>query len=225
MILERLCGSKTRAKLLNLFLKNAGRAFYVRELTRKIDEEINSVRRELANLQELGLISSSQKKNRRYYTVDKSFALYNELKALIDKVEAPAEDKIVTHIKQIGGLKLVALCGRFVDDAGSPIDLLLVGQIPDKNQLRGLLKRFEQELGNEVNYALMDTAEFGTRRSVKDRFLMSAFNDNSVILYDTLKVKKSQDTKKSLLKSKIKKDIEKSASKEAKPQLHIDSQI
>ena len=47
---EQLFGSRTRARLLTLFLENADRAFYVRELTRRIDTQLNSVRRELKNL-------------------------------------------------------------------------------------------------------------------------------------------------------------------------------
>ena len=42
---EKLFGSKTRAKLLKLFFENPGKSFYVREMTRVIDEQINSVRR------------------------------------------------------------------------------------------------------------------------------------------------------------------------------------
>ena len=71
----------------------------------------------------------------------------------------------------------------------------------------------------------MDTAEFSTRRSVKDRFLMSAFNDNSVILYDTLKVKKSQEDKKPNIQSKTKKTPSKTIPKEYKPQIRIEEQI
>ena len=46
-MIDTLFGSKTRVKLLYLFLNNPGRAFYVREITRRVDEQINSVRREL----------------------------------------------------------------------------------------------------------------------------------------------------------------------------------
>ena len=45
--LEKLFGSKTRTKLLSLFFGNPERSFYVREMTRVIEEQINSVRREL----------------------------------------------------------------------------------------------------------------------------------------------------------------------------------
>ena len=54
--IEQLFGSKTRARLLSLFLENPQRRFYVRELTRRIDAQLNSVRRELQNLVGLGII-------------------------------------------------------------------------------------------------------------------------------------------------------------------------
>ena len=55
---EKLFGSKTRAKLLNLFFENPDKSFYVREMTRVIDEQINSVRRELMNLEAIGIIKN-----------------------------------------------------------------------------------------------------------------------------------------------------------------------
>ena len=41
-MIEQLFGSKTRVKLLQLFYANPNRSNYVREITRKIDEQINS---------------------------------------------------------------------------------------------------------------------------------------------------------------------------------------
>ena len=58
-MIEQLFGSKTRVKLLYLFFGNPNRPFYVREITRKVDEQINSVRRELSNLLSIGIISTS----------------------------------------------------------------------------------------------------------------------------------------------------------------------
>src|SRR5690606_16132906 len=81
-MIERLFGSKTRVKLLQLFYSNPNRAFYVRELTRKIDEQINSVRRELANLLSIGIIASDTTNNRLYYEVNQSFEFYQPLRAI-----------------------------------------------------------------------------------------------------------------------------------------------
>src|SRR5690606_16007380 len=82
-MVEQLFGSKTRVKLLQLFYSNPNRSFYVREITRKIDEQINSVRRELANLLSIGLISSEATDNNRlYYEVDQAYEYYTPLSTI-----------------------------------------------------------------------------------------------------------------------------------------------
>ena len=58
-VIEKLFGSKTRAKLLKLFFENSDKSFYVREITRVIEEQIHSVRRELLNLESIGIITKS----------------------------------------------------------------------------------------------------------------------------------------------------------------------
>ena len=79
--LEHLFSSKVRLKLLSLFLLNPDQAYYVRELTRQLSERINSIRRELENLEKLGLLTSKTEDRRKYYQVDKKFEVYNELRA------------------------------------------------------------------------------------------------------------------------------------------------
>ena len=82
-MLEQLFGSRTRTKLLYLFLENPEDPFFVREITREIKERINSVRRELDNLEKFGLITSKTENQKKYYSLDKNFVLYNELKSLL----------------------------------------------------------------------------------------------------------------------------------------------
>lgn len=55
-MLEQLFGSKTRTKLLRIFLLNQEKIYFIRELTRMIDTQINSVRRELDNLVQCGVV-------------------------------------------------------------------------------------------------------------------------------------------------------------------------
>src|SRR5579884_3543212 len=85
-MIEQLFGSKTRVKLLQLFYSNPNRSFYVREITRKIDEQINSVRRELANLLSIGIIVSDNLENRLYYEVNQKYEFYAPLSAIFGKL-------------------------------------------------------------------------------------------------------------------------------------------
>ena len=94
-MIEQLFGSKTRVKLLQLFYSNPNRAFYVREITRKINEQINSVRRELSNLLSIGIITSDATQNRLYYEVNQDYEYYRPLAAIfggvaVEDVPAPA---------------------------------------------------------------------------------------------------------------------------------------
>src|SRR5450631_4364786 len=81
-MIEQLFGSKTRVKLLQLFYSNPNRSFFVREITRKIDEQINSVRRELSNLLSIGIILSDNTNNRLYYEVNQKYEYFEPLQLI-----------------------------------------------------------------------------------------------------------------------------------------------
>ena len=102
--IDALFGSKTRVKLLHLFFNNIERSFFVREITRIVDEQINSVRRELANMKEIGIISSSEKSNKLYYSVNKKFAYYKQFNEIFNNT-ATEEDTVVDASKEIEEIK------------------------------------------------------------------------------------------------------------------------
>ena len=81
-MIDALFGSKTRVKLLHLFLNNPGKSFYVREITRLIGEQINSVRRELSNMLDAGVLLSNTNDNKLYYEINRSYIHYKPLKEI-----------------------------------------------------------------------------------------------------------------------------------------------
>jgi len=96
-MIEQLFGSKTRVKLLRLFFSNPNRSFYVREITRIVDEQINSVRRELANLLSLGIITSDSSNNKLYYEVNQKCDHFDALRSMFS--ELAVEESTVTEEK------------------------------------------------------------------------------------------------------------------------------
>jgi DNA-binding transcriptional ArsR family regulator len=85
-MLERLFTSRTRVKLLELFLLHPEREVHVREICRITGLNINAVRRELANLEELGLLRSRRAGNARFYTVNIVCPVYPELTLILVKL-------------------------------------------------------------------------------------------------------------------------------------------
>lgn len=186
---DTLFGSKTRVKLLSLFLSNPGHAFYVRELTRKIDEQINSVRRELLNLKSIGLVTSNDKKGKSYYEVNTRFEHYSELKKIFSSSEKDltGEDKLASALRRSGNIQYAALTGRFVGDQTSQVDLFMVGEI-DKRKLKPALSELEKEIGREANYCIMGEQEFEDRSMLFDRFLTEIMTAPKKVIVDNLKI-------------------------------------
>jgi predicted transcriptional regulator len=185
---DTLFGSKTRVKLLALFLSNPGHAFFVRELTRKIDEQINSVRRELLNLKAIGLVTSQDKKGKSYYEVNTRFEYYTELKKIFSKSDKnmSEEDKLASALKRSGDVHYAALMGSFVGDQTGQVDLFIVGDV-DKRKLKPALSELEKEIGREANYCIMSEQEYEDRSMLFDRFLTEIMAGPKKVVVDNLK--------------------------------------
>jgi predicted transcriptional regulator len=59
-MLERLFTSRTRVKILDPVYDEPGHDFFLREISRLIHENYNSVRRELKNLEDIRLINKQK---------------------------------------------------------------------------------------------------------------------------------------------------------------------
>ena len=187
---EQLFGSKTRVKLLNLFLNNEDMSFYVREITRKIDEQINSVRRELANLKSLNIVTNKKKNGKLYYKVNPNVEIFPELKGMFRKIanELSDENKIAKELKKVGVIRYAALMGKFTDDPTNSIDLFIVGDI-DKRKFLPFLKDMENETDKEINYTILSIKEFKDRQMLFDRFVSEIFSVKQEIVVNQLEVK------------------------------------
>jgi len=191
-MIDALFGSKTRVKLLHLFLNNPGRAFYVREITRLIDEQINSVRRELANMLKVGIIKSDTSDNKLYYEVDQRYEHYVPLRAIFgDSDEAhqvveaskPSTLDWQARLDELGSIRLAIMGGVFVNGSASKIDLLLVGN-PAPAKLKTFIKTLEKKEGRELNYSVLPYDEFYYRLSIRDKFITELLSSKHVLLRD-----------------------------------------
>lgn len=205
--MEQLFGSKTRVKLLKLFMSSPNRSFYVREITRKIEEQINSVRRELANLLSLGIITSDSTNNKLYYEVNQKYENYEALRLLFtgkktraskaepvtetndkkDKKEAPkvadtvsVDEDIWAKVGNIAGL---LYSGAFTRDDHSPVDVLIVGDVTS-SRVESAVAELEKEKNRELRYAIMELDEWLYRRQVNDKFFTLIMGAKNQVVKD-----------------------------------------
>jgi hypothetical protein len=194
-MIDKLFGSKTRVKLLHLFMNHPGQSFYVREITRLIDEQINSVRRELANMLEVGVITSDTADNKLYYQVNQRYEFYTALRAIFagesisaDQASAVATDGVneqeVAIVQAISGLRLAILSGVLVKGSTSSVDVVLVGNVSTQ-KVRAAMSMIEKLEGREINYTVLPYDEFYYRISVRDKFIAEILAAKHSVVVDT----------------------------------------
>lgn len=219
-MLTKLFGSNSRAKLLKQFLFNPDEKYYIRQLARDLDLQVNSIRRELENLEDFGLLSSnitekcpdddefclngikdtkkikksakapaklSGTQDKKYYQVNKQFPLFEDLKSLIMKSQILYKEEFTKDIIKICKPRLLVLTGVFVGRPEIGVDVFIVGRV-SKEKLNDIIRKLEKDIDREINFTVMDSAEFKYRRDIADMFLYSVFEGEKIIVIDEIGV-------------------------------------
>lgn len=186
-MLEKLFTSKTRVKLLNLFLLNPETELYIREIARKTCENTNAIRRELQNLEDIGLLLSEKKGNLKYYSTNKKMPIYVELTNIVLKTGGVGRT-LSENLNTLGNIETAFIYGSFATgNAGgkSDIDLFIIGQVYEDELIR-CIEKLETKLFREINYVLFTPAEFNQRIRNNDPFIKNVINEKRVMLIGDL---------------------------------------
>lgn len=182
-MLKDLFISKTRVKLLQMFLSNPGRIFYVRELVRAVGEQINAVRAELARMERAGMVTSEMRANRKFYGFRKDYVYFDELTRLVSK-STGLGGGIIKERNKLGKIKYASLSGSLIKRrpvGPTDVDLLVVGNVV-LPQLAQLVKENENNVGREINYTVMTEEEFTFRKRRGDPFIRNIIERPKVLL-------------------------------------------
>ncbi|OGH11650.1 MAG: hypothetical protein A2684_04040 [Candidatus Levybacteria bacterium RIFCSPHIGHO2_01_FULL_36_15b] len=178
-----LITSKSRVKLLSVFLSNPNDMFHVRELVRRTGDEINAVRRELAFLENKGILNREPRANRVYYSLSKNYPFYFDLLRIGSKNMGLGGDILKNRVK-LGKIKYAMFSGKFlrrIKEKADEVDLLLVGTVV-LPELALLVREEEKRLATEINYTVMTEEEFNFRKKKRDPFILSILSASRVML-------------------------------------------
>lgn len=195
-MLTKLFGSQARVKLLKTFILNQDDKFYLRQLARDLKMQVNSIRRELENLQSFGLlicdeniddedgeVKNRNKTEKKYYHVDQNSVLFPELKALVIKSQILSNNKFIDKIRSVCSPKVFILSGTLVNNSKSQTDILLVGRF-NRDKLIPLITELEDDLGRELNYTIMDYREYRYRVDIADFFVYNIIHGKKIMVVD-----------------------------------------
>lgn len=182
-MLDRLFSSKTRVEILRLLFSNPDGRYYVRQIARELGRDISGIKRELDNLEKANLLTSEKLGNLRYYAVNKSAAIFADLKSIIAKTVG-VQGAIAGSLAALGGLRqawMYSMNSHPPGEGSGPVPVLIVGRV-DLAELNEAVTQLEGRLGREINYTVYDEAEFQRRRAEADPFLTEVFGGRNLLL-------------------------------------------
>lgn len=180
---KALFSSETRVSLLAHFFLHPGESYYPRQLERIIGKQVGQINRELQNLERIHLLRSSREGNQKRYSLNRDFPLYRELKTIFLKT-AGAGSIIRECLEKLKAIELVFIYGSFAggdEHAGSDLDLMIVGDISDREISRAV-SRAEERIGRPVHHSLYSRQEVRKRIKKQDNFILTAFRGPHILI-------------------------------------------
>lgn len=200
MDLTKLFGSRSRVKLLEKFViedivSRSTNGFFIRELCRDLDEQINAVRRELINLESLWLLKSYDENKKKFYMLDKNCPLYPEISEMFLK----AYD-VLTPLKNFfkgrKTLDLVTVAESALDlrnEITNVVDIFIIWEL-DKIEFNNFLEKVF--FGKKIKYAVMSLDDFTNRLEYNDKLVLSILSQKwNTFLRDRLNIQEELEAK------------------------------
>jgi len=180
---EKIFGSRIRAKILGWLFTHSDESFFVRQIALILKEDPTNVSREMAKLEELGILRSKRTGNLKHFQTDQECPFFEELKNLVLKTSGVA-GRIRASLQKLAGVQFAFIHGSYAkgeEKAESDVDLLIIGDV-DMDRLDSNLGKLEKMLGRKINYVLYSMEEFKSKKDVKDGFLMDVLTGNKIML-------------------------------------------
>lgn len=201
MDLTKLFGSRSRVKLLEKFViedvvSRSNSGFFIRELCRDLDEQINAVRRELINLESLGILKSYEENKKKFYMLNKNSALYDEISEIFLK-SYDVLTPLKAFFKGRKTLDLVTVSDSILDfrneTSNNVVDIFIIGEL-DRTEFNTFLEKVF--FGKKIKYAIVSLDDFTDRLEYNDKLILSILSQKgNIFLKDRLDIESSIEAK------------------------------
>lgn len=187
--LEKIFWSKCRKKVLEKYLLEYESwntdGFYMRELSRELDEQINSIKRELDSLSEMWILKSRLDAKKKVFYLNKNFYLLEEFKSIFIKNFDPLP-QLKNYFKTQKELELVminsSLQSRLIEGSNNVVDILLIWELDKLDFWEKLAKIF---FDRKIKYATLTREDFYKRLEFNDKLILDILSqDWNIILKD-----------------------------------------
>ncbi len=178
-MLKRLFSSTVRADILALLLNNPDEKFYIRELAEILQKNPSGVKRELDNLEKLGIAVSERVANLKYFRANKESPFFSELRNLVTK--SLGLSGALKSVLQAGGAKAAFILGPHAEgiETGT-VDLFVVGGVAS---LKKYVENIEKKFNVSIRIRQVSEADFKSMRKERDEEFMRLLEGKKTVLF------------------------------------------
>lgn len=178
--------SPVQQRVLALLFGQPERRFQSAELIRLARSGVGAVHRQLARLEEAGLVTVTRTGNQKHYQARRDSPIFGELHSLVVKTVAVAEPLRRALASLAGSIRAAFVYGSLAkgtERAGSDIDLLIVSDALQYPDVFEALQEAETVLGRKVNPTVMTAAQWRAKHSQADSFVSRIARQPRVFLF------------------------------------------
>ncbi|MGB9719645.1 MAG: nucleotidyltransferase domain-containing protein [Candidatus Anstonellales archaeon] len=158
--------TETREKVLLLLLVENFKGS-IRGIAKKIGSTPAHVRKELKNLEEIGILKKEKIANALIYSTNEKCPFIDELRVMLLKIKG-AHILIKKEISKISGIDCAFIFGSYAFgkmDEHSDIDLFIIGK-PDMKKLNSALFELEKKINRKISFFVYTKEEFKSKKDI-----------------------------------------------------------
>lgn len=166
--------TKTQQRVLRVFFAQPARSAYASELIREAGTGSGAAQRELAKLEESGLIVGRRIGNQKHYQANPASPLFSELTSIVLKtigLRDPLRAGLQPLSSAIQAAFVFGSVAKASDHSASDIDLMIISDSLTYGDLFGALEGVTNTLGRKVNPTVYTSTEFSKRARSKNAFV------------------------------------------------------
>jgi len=180
--------ARTQQKVLALLFGQPDRSFYATELITLAGAGSGAVQRELAKLEQGGLVTSRRIGNQKHYQANRGSPLFDELSGIVRKTVAVAEplrEALHSVASDISAAFVYGSIAKRSDTSQSDIDLMIVSDKLTYADIYVALEPFALAVNRKVNPTIYTRLELNKRIRAGNAFVLRVLEQPKVWVIGT----------------------------------------
>ena len=173
-----------RRQVLGLLLLHPDESFHLREIARATNTQPGTLRRELAQLADAGVLSREKLGNLVRYKADSACPIYDELRGILKKTAGVADvlrEGLASLSDKISVAFVYGSVASGAERRSSDIDVMVVGSASFE-EVVGALHSSQEQLRREINPNVYSSAEFKKKAKEKGSFVARVLKEPKLFI-------------------------------------------